>query len=55
VFCPIDGTLNLNGPDGNIHFYNPQYPNVFTTGYQLRTVLSYGISDQTGQLVHYKQ
>jgi hypothetical protein len=35
VFCPIDGTLNLNHPDGNIHFYNPQYPNVFTTNYKL--------------------
>lgn len=54
AFCPIDSTLNMNGPDGNIHFMNPQYPNVFTTNYHLRSVLTYGISDPAGQLVHFK-
>ena len=55
AFCPIDGSLSMNNANGNIHFYNPQYPNVFTTGFPLYSMLAYGISQPDGQLVHYKQ
>lgn len=55
AFCPIDSAINLNSADGNIHFTNPQYPTAFTTNYYLRSVLTYGISDPSGQLIHYRQ
>ena len=48
VFCPIDSTINLNAADGNIVFRNPQYPNVFTNGFPLRSILTYGFSARTG-------
>lgn len=54
VFCPIDSTINLNSADGNIVFRNPQYPNVFTNGFPLRSILTYGFSAHTGELYDYK-
>lgn len=48
VFCPTDSTINLNSADGNIVFRNPQYPNVFTKGFPLRSILTYGFSARTG-------
>lgn len=44
AYCPIDSTFQLNIADANIKFINPQYPNVFTTNYLLRSVISYGVS-----------
>lgn len=55
AFCPIDSSINLNGPDGNIQFKNPQYPIVFTENYQLSTLMTYSFSDPNGQLAHYKK
>lgn len=54
VFCPIDSTINLNSADGNIVFRNPQYPNVFTSGYAMRGILTYGFSNKNGDLYDYK-
>lgn len=54
AFCPIDSNISLGAPNGNIHLYNPQYPNVFTNNFRLQNILTYGISDPQGQLVHYK-
>ena len=54
AFCPIDGAINLNQPAGNIQFYNPQYPNVFTNSFPLQSVLTYGISQPDGQLIAYR-
>ena len=54
AYCPIDSSINLNNPDGNIHFYNPQYPDVFTNSFPLRSLLTYGVSGPTGQLYIYE-
>lgn len=48
AFCPIDSTMNLNIADANIHFKNPQYPNAFTTGFPLESILAYAISAPNG-------
>lgn len=40
AFCPIDGTFT----SPNIDFLNPQYPLVFTNGYELRGVLTIAYS-----------
>ena len=54
AFCPIDGTIALNTAAGNIQFYNPQYPEVFTRSFPLMSVLTYAISQPDGQMVDYK-
>lgn len=54
VFCPIDSTMNLNSADGNIVFRNPQYPNVFTNGFPLRSILTYAFSSREGHLLDYE-
>jgi hypothetical protein len=54
VFCPIDSAMTLNSNDGNIFFKNPQYPNVFTNGFPLRSILTYAFSSKSGELYDYK-
>lgn len=54
AFCPIDSTFDLTSSAGNINFINPQYPNVFTNGFPLQSVLTYGYSDEKGNLLDYK-
>jgi hypothetical protein len=54
VFCPIDSALVMTSAAANIHFTNPQYPNVFTSGFPLASVLTYGYSDQQGHLLDYR-
>lgn len=54
VFCPIDSPLSMNTADANIVFKNPQYPNVFTKGFPLSSILTYAYSDRKGQLIDFK-
>lgn len=44
VFCPVDASLNFNSHAANIHFKNPQYPPLITEGFDLSTIITYGIS-----------
>lgn len=46
--------MSLNTADGNIVFKNPQYPNVFTNGFPLRSILTYAFSNRKGELYDYK-
>ena len=54
AFCPIDSSIDLNTAAGNINFYNPQYPNSFTSGFPLQSIITYGYSDEKGHLLDYK-
>jgi hypothetical protein len=54
VFCPVDSTFNLYSSAANINFNNPQYPLVFTTGFPLRGILTYAVSDQLGRMQGYR-
>ncbi len=54
TFCPIDSALSLSSSNANVKFLNPQYPNVFTNGFSLGSILSYGISNQIGNLRAFK-
>ena len=46
--------MYMYNADANIHFKNPQYPNAFTYGFQLRSMLSYAISEPNGKILAYK-
>lgn len=54
AFCPIDSTKYLYDAGANIHFKNPQYPNVFTTGFQLRSIITKAVSNADGKLLAYR-
>jgi hypothetical protein len=54
-FCPIDSLFNLQSSAANIDFLNPQYPSYLTTNFDLRSLLTYGYSNQAGYLRAYRR
>jgi hypothetical protein len=55
AFCPIDSTFSIQSSAANIDFINPQYPNFFTNGFDLRSVLTIAYSSQAGILRAYRR
>lgn len=54
AYCPVDSTKYMYDAGANIHIKNPQYPNVFTDKFQLRSILTWAVSNADGKLLAYR-
>lgn len=54
-FCPLDAPFDISNTDADIKIENPRYPSEFVEKYPLTPILTYAISDDTGNLLAFKK
>lgn len=54
LFCPIDTTFDLSNSNADILIKNPSFPPDYVKNFPLGPLVSYAMSDNTGNILGFK-